>query len=130
MNVSQPGPRSDQIRLALGFVRPKTYAQYSPVSLSPADGWRAIYLHEPDEGEPGWSAEPLIGWGVFDVTHHPVRGESGLPTEPVREIHGVAMQDTAFCVADVANFWRYAAPGDSDPTDEEVAAERARRGPR
>jgi hypothetical protein len=94
---------------------------YSPVSLSPADGWRVIYL-EPDEDEPGWWADPLIAWGVFEVIY-----ENGVPDVQGREIHGVIMGDYAQCVEESGKFWRYAPPGASDPTPEEVQAERTSR---
>lgn len=97
--------------------------------MCPADGWRVVYIHEPDEDGPGWSGTPLAGWGIFEVTEHPVKGEVGVPVERDREIHGVVAtsEGEVYCTAEMANLWRYLAPGEPDPTPEEVAAEQARR---
>jgi hypothetical protein len=104
-----------------------SYHDYSPIGLSPAEGWRAIYIHMPDEGAPGWSADSLIAWGVFEVTERPIKGNPAPQGETTREIHGVVMDDYAHCVEETENFWRYNAPSDPDPTLEEVEAEQARR---
>jgi hypothetical protein len=121
-----------------------TYRTYEPVSLAPADGWRAVYVLDPGEGEPGWQADALIAWGVFEVTERPVAGSAAPERRVGREIHGVIIDGWAppgqpgpvtpgfspMCVAEVANFWRYLGPGEPDPDPAEVAkaqAEQARR---
>ncbi|MBO0808961.1 MAG: hypothetical protein J2P32_11760 [Actinobacteria bacterium] len=105
-----------------------TYTEYEPVSISPAEpGWRAVYIHDPAESDPGWSADPLIAWGVFEVTTRPAEGSSARVDRQGRQILGVIFDDYAQCPEEVSNFWRYLRPGAPDPTSAEVAAEQQRR---
>jgi hypothetical protein len=108
-----------------GPVNAQTYTNYEPVSLSPAPGWRAAYIHSPGDGG-GWSGEPLIAWGVFEVTERPCRGSTAPEQHHGREIYGVVFGDGCPGPAEeVSNFWRYIPPGEPDPTAEEVAARQA-----
>lgn len=101
----------------------RTYTTYEPVSLTAAPpGWRAAYIHPPDEGEPGWSADPLIAWAVWEVTERPVQGSTAPEKARGREIHGVIYDGWVQAVPETANFWKYLAPGDPDPSPGEVAA--------
>lgn len=109
----------------------ETYTTYEPVSLSPAaNGWRAAYIHDPDERGPGWSAEPLIAWAVWEVITRPREGSTTRPRSEGRRILGVVFADSyAQCAEEISNFWRYLAPGDADPSPAEVAAEQHRHWP-
>src|SRR6266487_3769092 len=65
----------------------RTYRTFEPVSLgTAAPGWRAIYIHEPSEGEPGWSANPLIAWAIYQVTTRPVKGSAARERSEGRQI--------------------------------------------
>ena len=89
---------------------------YEPVQLITAEhGWKAVFIGEPGSPAPGYSAEPLIGWGVFRVTERPAGSGTG-PTHFLGiQVHGlVALEDTvAPAPAAAANFWRYLPPGDA-----------------
>jgi hypothetical protein len=102
---------------------------YEPLSLITAEpGWRAVFIGRPGDGGPGYAAEPLIGWGIFDVNERPPRGVTGPTTHLGRQVHGiVALEDEVNAApAAAANFWRYLAPGDELEL-EEVAAEHSAR---
>ena len=106
----------------------QTYRTYEPVSLSTAaPGWRAAYILDPDEGEPGWHAEPLIAWAVYKVTTRPFKGSAALEQSEGRQIHGVVFNGWAHAPEEADDFWRYLQPGDPDPSPDEVATEQARR---
>jgi hypothetical protein len=97
---------------------------YEPVTIIPArDGWRAVFIGSPGE-DPGYAAEPLTGWGIFEVTEKPASGTTGPVYRWGRQIHGiVALEDEVTAAPAAAdNFWRYLRPGD-ELTDEEVTAE-------
>jgi hypothetical protein len=108
----------------------ETDTTYEPVSISPAaDGWRAAYIHDPDEGA-GWSAEPLIAWAVYEVTTNPVQGSTALEQSHGRQILGVIFAEGyAQCAQEASSFWYYLAPGDPDPSRAQVVAEQAERWP-
>lgn len=104
---------------------PRRITSYEPLSLIAAEpGWRAVFIGRPGDGAPGYAAEPLIGWGIFDVTERPPRGVTGPTHHHGRQVHGiVALEDEVNAApAAAANFWRYLAPGD-ELTPEEVTAE-------
>ena len=110
-------------------VNRRTYKTFEPVSLSTAaPGWRAIYIHEPSEGDLGWSANPLIAWVVYEVTTRPVKGSIATERSEGRHILGAVLDGNAWvmCPEEAANFWRYLGPDDPDPTTEEVEAEQTR----
>jgi hypothetical protein len=111
-------------------VNDDSYEARNPLSICPAPGWRAVYLDSEDSEGPGWSDEPLVGWGVFHVTSYGAAEWPGTDegTDQGNEIHGVVLDGTSAEVPDdVINFWRYLGPGQPDPTPDEVAEERARR---
>jgi hypothetical protein len=108
----------------------ETYKTYEPISISPADGWRAAYIHEPREGGAGWSAEPLIAWAVYEVTTRPIKGSTAHERSEGRQILGVVFgEGYAQCPEETSNFWRYLAPGNPDPSPAEIKAEQAERWP-
>ena len=95
-----------------------TYRTYEPVSLAPADGWRAVYMLGSGDGESGWHANALVAWGVFEVTERPTSGSTASERRVGREIHGVILdgwappgrpgpvtpESSPMCVPEVANF--------------------------
>lgn len=106
----------------------ETYIDHDPESLTPAPGWRAVYLLD---DPPGWSAEPLVCFAICHITTKPCTGPSRVVDELGREVHGyVYADDYIACAEDVGNYWRYLAPGEPDPTDDQVQAARSRRAKR
>jgi len=102
---------------------------YEPLSMIAAEhGWRAAFIGGPGDDGPGYVAEPLIGWGIFDVTERPAAGQTGPTHHHGRQVHGiVALEDEVNAApAAAANFWRYLAPGD-ELTEGEVTAEQEAR---
>ena len=108
----------------------RTYRTFEPASLgTAAPGWRAIYIHEPSEGEPGWSANPLIAWAIYQVTTRPIKGSVARERNEGRQILGVVLDEGtwAMCPEEAVNFWRYLGPDEPDPSPAEVQAEQTRR---
>jgi hypothetical protein len=103
---------------------PRRVISYEPLNLIAAEpGWRAAFIgHLGDD--PGYAAEPLIGWGIFDVTERPARGTTGPTIHHGRQMHGiVALEDEVNAApAAAANFWRYLPPG-GELAPEEVTRE-------
>jgi hypothetical protein len=103
------------------------YDEYEPVSGWPADGWRAVYIHEPDaDGNPGWSADPLIGWAVCRISQRRI-GYSDSTHEGGAVCGFVSAGSYTERAGEAQNFWFYLPPGQPDPTPEEVVAELAKR---
>lgn len=94
---------------------------YEPLSMIAAEpGWRAVFIGRPGDDVPGYAAEPLIGWGIFDVTERPATGQTGPTHHHGRQVHGiVALEDEVNAApAAAANFWRYLPPGDELSPDD------------
>lgn len=91
---------------------------HEPLSLLPAEGWRATYLALGEEGEEGdYFERPLIAWAVCRVcVKYDEEGDANY-------LHGyVSFGDSTECVeADTEFFWEYLAPGVDSPTPTEVA---------
>jgi hypothetical protein len=89
---------------------------FDVISLIPAEpGWQAAFLGYDDGQGDAWTAEPLIAWGIYQVTAH-----EGGRTHVTREVIGVAVLEGPEPVTSVANFWFYLAPGAPEPTTEEI----------
>jgi hypothetical protein len=91
----------------------EVYGRYKPLGFSPAEpGWRAMF------GETDVSVEPLIGWGVYEVTI--VDRETDEPSPLKRNvICGVFLnfvEQKAEPVLDGWDFVGYLRPEDPDPT--------------
>jgi hypothetical protein len=102
----------------------ETYTVYEPLSLCPADGWRAIYLDK--TSPPGWSDQPLTAWGVFRVVDKPCTGSRAATRDHGNEICGVVHSGTDLgsypqAANEASNFWHCRRIDDPDPTPEEVA---------
>jgi hypothetical protein len=78
-------------------------------------GWQALFLGSDGDSAPGWTAEPVIAWGIFQVTD-----VSDGRTRVSREIIGVAVLEAPEPVTAVRNFWFYLAPGAPEPTPQET----------
>ncbi len=98
------------------------YMHYEPLSMIPADGWRAAYIQPAEDGGPGWSSEPLIAWAVYEVTERSEKNdiETGARSMP-REIAGAVWGGYMMNPEEISNFWFYMAPGSPDPSPEDVA---------
>jgi hypothetical protein len=95
-----------------------TAEQYEIISFSTAEpGWRAELL---DEGSALHWAEPLIGWGVYDVTITDADTQEA-STKRRRVLGGVVvgrMYSTPTCVLELGSiFLGYLRPGEPDPKD-------------
>lgn len=115
----------------VGKPKEQTYEIRTPLSLSPAEGWRAIFIHE-DESPPSWSEQPLIAWGVFNVVEHPAEDATGPSKDLGNHIEGVIHDGTDYgsypdSAEELMNFWHYRRLDDPDPTKEDVNEEAARR---
>ena len=106
--------------------RAATYKIHNPISLAPAPGWRAAFIHDDGDGRDGYSTEPLLAWCVCEVTDRPCIGSSAESTKRVNEIHGLVMAGYAQCAEETENFWRFLGPGE-EPAAAEVKAEQASR---
>ncbi len=109
----------------------QTYLHRTPLSLSEATGWRAIYILEPDDDDL-WTDEPLLAWCVFHHEERPVAGATGSAVDHGNHIEGVVHSGTDLgsypdSAQNVGNFWHYRRIDDPDPTRDEARAEQARR---
>lgn len=100
-----------------------TYEIHDPQSLTPAPGWRAAYLID---DPPGWFAEPLVCLAVCHVTTHPCVGSTARGRDEGRQVHGYVNTDYICCAEEVSNFWRYIAPEEPDPSNDEAREEHKR----
>lgn len=97
-----------------------TKEQYEIISFSTAEpGWRAELL---DEGSALHWAEPLIGWGVYEVSITDADTQEAFKKRR-RVLSGVVvgrMYNTPACVLELGSiFVGYLRPGDPDPDPKE-----------
>lgn len=103
------------------------YHEWRIADFRPAPpGWRAIFL----DGDQGWISWALPGWIIEEKWEQPF-GDAPHPTGEKRIEAALTIDGSGVapikggCFTD--DFWDVRGPGDSDPTPEEEAEERAAR---
>lgn len=97
-----------------------TYLEREPLSLMPAPGWRAIYIHD----DVMVSADDLIGLAVYMITEGRCIGSNGHVEPPYRAIQGVVWDGSGFSSPEECdNFWRYLPPNEPIPGAKAIEAE-------
>ncbi|MGO2779707.1 hypothetical protein [Glutamicibacter arilaitensis] len=97
------------------------------ISFSPAEGWRVVHLD--DDAPSGFWIEPMAGWltvaetEICSRTYNPVENQPPL-TERRRDVRPAVFADFMVDVSEEASFWKLLAPGQPDPTPEDVADKR------
>ena len=84
----------------------------------------ALVYADPDSPG-GFCTEPLVAWGVFEVTVKPCMGSRARERADGRRIFGVVYESGLGLqpADDCGNFWKYLPPGAPDRTPAEAAAE-------
>lgn len=103
---------------------------HSIISIAPVEGWRVVSL---DEGtENGIWIDPMAGWltvaetRICKRTFQPIEDQPPL-TERPREVRPGVYTDFMEDASESDSFWKVLAPGQPEPTPDEIKAEHEQR---